>query len=156
MLSIVMDYMSENDEVAVVRQSTGAGRIELNTVIEGQELLKFQTAVRDVALPAALGQYIVDLVASSRPTEHHGPDFIRHYVAWGAGLRASQNIALAAKSFAAQDGRATACLADVRRAIVPVMRHRIGLAFRAAVDRVSVEDVIQRLVKATPEPKMNH
>ncbi len=154
MLSIVMNYMPENDEVAVVRQSTGAGRIELKTVMHGQDLLKFQTAVREVALPAALGKYIVDLVASSRPTEKNCPDFIRDYVAWGAGLRASQNIALAAKSFAAQDGRGTARLADVRRAIVPVMRHRIGLAFRAAVDRVSVEDVIQRLVKATPEPKV--
>ena len=81
------------------------------------------------------------------------PDFVREYVAWGAGLRASQNIALAAKSFAAQDGRAVVRLADVRRAIVPVMRHRIGLAFRAEVDRVSVEDVIRRLVKAVPEPK---
>jgi MoxR-like ATPase len=152
MLSIVMNYMPEDDEVAVVRQSTGAGRIELRTVIDGQELLRFQATVREVALPAALGQYIVDLVATSRPNENHCPAFIRDYVAWGAGLRASQNIALAAKSLAAQDGRDTASLDDVRRAIVPVMRHRIGLAFRAAVDRVSVEDVIQWLVKATPEP----
>jgi MoxR-like ATPase len=74
-------------------------------------------------------------------------------VAWGAGLRASQNIALAAKSAAAQDGRATVEPQDIRKAIVPVMRHRIGLSFRAEVDRVSVEEIVHRLVEAYPEPE---
>jgi len=109
--------------------------------------------VRQVALPPALSRYVVDLVASSRPTVAGCPDFVKEYVAWGAGLRASQNIALAAKSAAAQDGRAAVEPQDIRKAILPVMRHRIGLSFRAEVDRVSVEDVIRRLVEACPEPK---
>jgi MoxR-like ATPase len=153
MLSVVMDYLSEADEVTVVRTSTGAGKVALGKVIEGQDLLVFAKAVRDVQLPPALGEYIVNLVASSRPADAQAPQFVKDYVVWGAGLRASQNIALAAKSFAAQDGRATVQIGDVRKAIVPVMRHRIGLSFRAEVDRVTVEDVIKRLVEASPEPR---
>jgi MoxR-like ATPase len=153
MLSVVMDYLAENDEVKVVRHSTGAEKAELAKVIDGQDLLAFQKTVRDVALPQVLGRYIVDLVASSRPGPNGCPDFVRSYVAWGAGLRASQNIALAGKSFAAQDGRAQVRIEDIRRSIVPVMRHRIGLSFRAEVDRVSVEEVIRRLVADMPEPR---
>jgi MoxR-like ATPase len=155
MLSVVMDYLPENDEVAVVRYSTGSARTALQKVIDGPDLLVFAKAVRDVALPAALGQYIVDVVASSRPTASGCPDFVKSYVAWGAGLRASQNIALAAKSFAAQAGRPVVAIDDIRRSIVPVMRHRIGLSFRAEVDRVSVENIIERLVQAKPAPGLN-
>ncbi|NQT85996.1 AAA family ATPase [bacterium] len=153
MLSVAMDYLPEDSEVEVVRHSTSAEHVTLKTVIGGQDLLEFASAVRDVALPPALSEYIVDLVASSRPETEGRPDFIGEYVAWGAGLRASQNIALAAKSAAAQAGRAAVNIGDIRKAIVPVMRHRIGLSFRADVDRVTVEDIIQRLVDHTPEPQ---
>ncbi|MDP7131773.1 MAG: AAA family ATPase, partial [Planctomycetota bacterium] len=90
-------------------------------------------------LPPDLGEYIVDLVGTSRPTIEGAPDFIKEYVAWGAGLRASQNISLAAKSSSAQDGRDTVRAADIRKSITPVLRHRIGLSFRAEVDKMSVE-----------------
>ena len=153
MLSVVMDYLPEDSEVEVVRHSTSAEHTELEKVIGGEDLLAFATAVRDVALPPALSSYTVDLVASSRPETEGSPDFVQEYVAWGAGLRASQNIALAAKSAAAQDGRDTVAIGDIRRAIVPVMRHRIGLSFRADVDRVTVEDIIHRLVDCVPMPK---
>ena len=153
MLSIMMDYLPEDREVEVVRHSTSAEHVELQKVIGGDDLLAFTTTVRDVTLPPVLSSYIVDLVASSRPETEGCPDFVQEYVAWGAGLRASQNIALAAKSAAAQDGRGTVTLDDIRGAIVPVMRHRIGLSFRADVDRVTVEDIIGRLVGHVPEPK---
>jgi MoxR-like ATPase len=153
MLSVMMNYLPDDQEVAVVRESTGAGKVVLEKVIGGEELLQFVHAVRGVTLPPALGQYIVDLTAATRPTVTGCPDFVKEYVAWGAGLRASQNIALAAKSAAAQDGRGTATIADIRKAIVPVMRHRIGLSFRAEVDRVTVEDLIGKVVASVPEPK---
>jgi MoxR-like ATPase len=152
MLSIAMDYLPEDDEVGVVRRSTGTEQPVLEPVMEGADLVAMTAAVRDVALPLVLGQYIVSLVGASRPTRGEAPAFIKEYVAWGAGTRASQNIALAAKSAAAQDGRGVVSAADVRKAIVPVLRHRIGLSFRAEVDRVSVEEIIRRLVETVPEP----
>ena len=152
MLSIAMSYLTEDEEVQVVRQTTGAGKVTLGKVMGGEDLIAYTKIVRDVILPMTLGRYIVDLVTASRPTAPGAPEFIKEYVAWGAGTRASQNIALAAKSAAAQDGRAAASAADVRKAIVPVLRHRIGLSFRAEVDRVTVEEIIKRLVEAVPEP----
>jgi MoxR-like ATPase len=148
----MMQYLGEDQEVQVIRRSTGAETVTLEPIISGMELLEFQQAVRAVTLPPALGEYTVELVTASRPSQPGCPDFVKEYIAWGAGLRASQNIALAAKSVAAQDGRDTATLDDVRRVIVPVLRHRIGLSFRADVDRVTVEDIVARLVKHTREP----
>jgi len=155
MLSISMSYLPEKSEAEVVRQSTGAGKVELQKVIGADDLIAFTQAVRLVKLPPTLSTYIVDLVASSRPTADGSPDFVREYVAWGAGLRASQNIALAAKSAAAQDARPTVQAQDIHKAILPVMRHRIGLSFRAEVDRVSVEDIVGRLIDAHPEPRIS-
>jgi MoxR-like ATPase len=153
MLSVAMDYLKEDDEVAVVKRTSGTSKAELTKAIEGEELLGFQKAVRCVQLPPHLGQYVVDLVSASRPVGKDCPDFVKQYVAWGAGLRASQNIALAAKSSAAQDGRGTVTVGDIQKAIVPVLRHRIGLSFRAEVDRVSVEKVIAQLVSFVPAPR---
>ncbi|HBC89378.1 MAG TPA: AAA family ATPase [Lentisphaeria bacterium] len=152
MLAIMMKYLPDDEEVTVVRNSTGASKIKLDKVITGNDLITFNKAVRDVALPENLGGYIVDFVASSRPVKQGCPDFIKEYVSWGAGLRASQNISLMSKSIAAMDGRATVELEDVVNAIIPVLRHRIGLSFRAEVDRVTVEDIIHKLIQAIPKP----
>jgi MoxR-like ATPase len=152
MLSVAMDYLSEDEEVEVIRQSTSITDVKLETVVGAEDLLEFTDAVRQVKLPEVLGQYVVDLVAASRPTVPGHPDFVAEYVAWGAGLRASQNIALSAKATAAMHGRDTVIAEDIRKMIVPVLRHRIGLSFRAEVDRISVEEIIRRLVAAVPEP----
>ena len=153
MLSIMMNYLPDDQEVEVVRQSTSSVKVVLERVIEGGELIDFVNAVRQVVLPPQIGQFIVDLTSATRPTVAGCPDFVKEYVSWGAGLRASQNLALAAKSAAALDGRGTVVIGDVRKVIVPVLRHRIGLSFRAEVDRVTIEDLIKKIVAITPEPK---
>jgi MoxR-like ATPase len=152
MFSVLMDYLSEDEELAVARQSTGAIVPVLRQVTTARDLLGFAAAIRQVALPAPLAQYIVTLVDSSRPTRADSPDFIREYVTWGAGLRASQNIALGAKALAAMSGRPEVAAADVRRTLQPVLRHRLGLSFKADVDRVTVTDLISRLAGVVPEP----
>jgi MoxR-like ATPase len=106
-----------------------------------------------VQIPSSLAGYIVDLVAATRTGEASAADFAKEYIAWGAGLRASQNIVLAAKSKAALRGSTTANMEDVRSVIVPVLRHRIGLNFRAEVDKITVESLIEKLVKLVPAPK---
>jgi MoxR-like ATPase len=153
MLSIMMNYLPDDQEVEVVRNSTSSVKVTLEKVIEGTELLEFVSAVRQVTLPPQIGEFIVNLTSATRPTVAGCPDFVKEYVSWGAGLRASQNIALAAKSAAALEGRSVVTLVDVRQVIEPVLRHRIGLSFRAEVDRVTIEDLIRKLVAITPEPK---
>lgn len=108
--------------------------------------------MRSVVLPPELGEFIVNLTSATRPNVAGCPDFVKEYVSWGAGLRASQNLALASKSAAASEGREVVQFEDVKKVIEPVLRHRIGLSFRAEVDRVTIEDVIRRIVTAVPQP----
>ena len=152
MFSVLMDYLDEDDEVAVIKTSTGHAQAELTPLLKSEDLLAYQDLILKVTVPPALVDYIVELVASSRPTNPGAADFVKEYIAWGAGLRASQYIALGAKSRAAVSARMTATPEDVRAVLAPVMRHRIGLSFRADVDRVTVEDIIRRLVQNMPVP----
>jgi MoxR-like ATPase len=152
MLSVLMDYLPDEQEAIVVRQSTSSHRVVLGKIIDGAELAGFVGAVRGVTLPPHLGEFIVNLTSATRPGVAGCPDFVKEYVSWGAGLRASQNLALASKSAAALEGRSVVEFEDVRHVIKPVLRHRIGLSFRAEVDRVTIEDLIQRIVATVPKP----
>ncbi len=151
MFNVTMGYLSEAEEVVAVRNSSSGIAPKLAKIITAEDMLAYQKIVRDIPLSPALQGYIVDVVAASRPAKS-APEFVNNYVAWGAGLRASQYVALGAKSRAGLGGRASVTIDDVRGVIAPVMRHRIGLNFRADVDKVSVEDVIQRLVDRVPAP----
>ena len=152
MFTILMDYLGEDDEVAVIKTSTGHSEVELKPLLKSQQLLAYQELILKVEVPPGLVEYTVELVSSSRPSSEGAPDFVKEYIAWGAGLRASQYITLGAKSRAAMSGRMTVGPEDIQAVLAPVMRHRIGLSFRADVDRVSVEDIIKRLVQNMPVP----
>jgi len=152
MFSVLMDYLEESDEVTVIKASTGTAEVELEQLMEKEDLLAYQDLVLRVEIPRELVEYIVDLASASRPENKTAPDFIKEYVAWGAGVRASQYIVLGAKAGAAIAGRMAVEPEDIRGIVAPVMRHRIGLSFRADVDRITVEDVIARLVERMPAP----
>jgi len=126
-----MNYLSEDQEAAVVRAVHRGGTVELQKVIEGADLVAFAQVVRGVKLSPTLGGYIVDLVASSRPSSDGCPQFIKDYVAWGAGLRGQPEHRACGQVLGAQDGRDAVNIADIRKAVLPVLRHRIGLSFRA-------------------------
>ena len=153
MFNVLMPYNTEDEEVKIVQAATGAQQVTLRPVISGEELLAAQTVIREVTVPAAIYSYIVDLVAACRTGETTATDFAKEYITWGAGLRASQYIVLGAKSKAALSGRNTVTPADVKAVLTPVLRHRIGMNFRAEVDKVTVEDLIKRLQEAVPAPQ---
>ncbi|HUT32892.1 MAG TPA: AAA family ATPase [Planctomycetota bacterium] len=148
MFSVLMDYLGEDDEVTAIKVSTGTGEVELGPIMEKEDLLAYQDLILKVEVPQEVIEGIVDLVSASRPENQSAPDFVKEYVEWGAGVRASQFIVLGAKAGAAMAGRMTVEPDDIRGVVAPVMRHRIGLNFRADVDKVTVEDVIGRLTKA--------
>ena len=108
------------------------------------------------AIPAT--EYAIDYAArltrSSRPADALAPDFIRQYVDWGAGPRAGQFLIWAGKAFAAMDGRFSVSLDDIRRAAVPVMRHRIACNFAGQAEGLDSVKIVERLVAAVPEPKV--
>ena len=151
MFNVSMTYLDEDDEVKAVQRSSIRQANKLSKIVSGADLLEYQELIRGVPVPENLAEYIVDLVSATRPCEQ-ALDFVNEYVAWGAGLRASQYVTLGSKSHAALSGQTQVRAADIQAVIVPVMRHRIGLNFRADVDKVTVEDIVQRLVKKFPVP----
>ena len=154
MFMVHVDYPSAEEEIEVVRNTTGAFREELSKVLGPQSIRQLQDLVPTVPVAEHVVRYAVELVRATRPDPGSGGlDFINEYVAWGAGPRASQYLVLAAKARAVLHGRFAAELADVRALVPPVLRHRIVVNFHAEADRVSAEDVVRRLLEAVKPPQ---
>ncbi|MBT71429.1 MAG: AAA family ATPase [Gammaproteobacteria bacterium] len=152
MFKIELGYLSEADEITVVRQTTQTHDTALAHPLGGEDILEFQRIARLVPAAEAVIQYAVRLVHASRPQSDKAPDFIRDWVSWGGGIRASQNLILAGKVRALLLGRYNVSYGDVRALAPPILRHRILLNFHAEAERVTTNDVIQRLLEAVPEP----
>ena len=152
MLNIEIPLLSEDDEVRVVLDDPSARAGEIEPIVDGPQLLEFQQAVRDVAIPSAVQQYIVDLCTASRPGATGAIETVTRYVAWGAGVRATQCLALGCKALAALDARASASANDVKAIALPVMRHRIGVNFRAENDGIDSSKLVAMLIESVKAP----
>ncbi len=147
MLNIVIDYLSEDDEVTVVTRTTSGKGEPLQRLFTGEQLIAFQQLVRKVPIADDIARYAVRLSAASRPSRDGVPDFINQWVSWGAGTRASQNLVLGAKTRALLAGRAHVTHDDIRAMAFPVLRHRILVNYKAEAEGVTVEKVIQKLLE---------
>ncbi|MEO7475403.1 MAG: MoxR family ATPase [Gemmatimonadales bacterium] len=146
MLELRVAYPSRSEEEAIVEQTTGAAREALEPVLDAQSVLAMQSLVRRIPVSRSLIRAAVTLARTTRPTDAESPAFIREYVDWGAGPRASQYLVLGAKARAAMAGRPMADLDDVRAVAAAVLRHRVVTNFAAeAADRTS-EDLVRELV----------
>jgi MoxR-like ATPase len=152
MFKIELSYLSEDDEVKVVSQTTQTHDSGLAHPLSGEDILEFQRIARQVPAAEAVIKYAVRLVHASRPQSETAPDFIKDWVSWGAGIRASQNLILAGKVRALLLGRYNVSYGDVRALAPSVLRHRVLLNFHAEAERVTTDDVIKRLLEAVPEP----
>ena len=152
MFKIELDYLSEADEVQVVSNTTQQYDEALSHPLGGEDILEFQRIARQVPAARAVIEYAVRLVHASRPQTEGVADFIKDWVSWGAGLRASQNLILGGKVRALLLGRYNVSYGDVRALAHSVMRHRIILNFHAEAERVTTDDVIERLLETVPEP----
>jgi MoxR-like ATPase len=153
MFNIVMDYLSEDDEVRVVTGTTGTGGVRPGRVFTGADIEAFQQVVRHVAVSDEVARYTVRLVDASRPTRPYAKDFVKKWVKWGAGLRASQALILAGKARALLAGRFHVSVADVRALAPSVLRHRLTTSFYADAEQVTPDGVIARLIETVPAPK---
>ena len=153
MLNIVVDYLKEEEEVKVVTSTTSDYTPELNQVITGKEVIEFQRIVRKVPVAEQVAQYAVRLVAASRPGGRTAPEFVKNWVSWGAGLRASQYLILGAKARAIMAGRYNVSLSDIKALALPVLRHRVLTNFYAESEKVNSDDIVRRLLETVPEPQ---
>jgi len=155
MFKIELGYLSEEDEVTVVSNTTQTNETTLSHPLSGEDILEFQRIARQVPAAQAVIQYAVRLVHASRPQNENAPAFVKDWISWGAGIRASQNLILAGKVRALLLGRYNVSYGDIRALAPSVLRHRIILNFHAEAERVTTDDVVKRLLEAVPEPASN-
>src|SRR6266567_2467388 len=152
MFNVVMDYLSENEEVAVVTQTTSELPASIEPLFSGEDVLRFHGVVRQVPVAEELVRYAVRLAAASRPHQSGAPEFINEWASWGAGTRAGQFLVLGAKARALFKGRAHVTVDDLQTLAYPTLRHRILLNYRAEAEGVTVENVIRRLLDTIKSP----
>ena len=153
MFNIVINYLSQDDEVRVVTQTTGVEQASPVRVLSGADVLQFQDLVRQVPIAEDVARYVVRLVDASRPGRAGTPDFVEKWVKWGAGLRASQALVRGAKARALMHGRFNVSVKDIQSLAKPILRHRIMTNFYAESERITADNVVERLLEAVPVPK---
>jgi MoxR-like ATPase len=146
MFNIWLDYPSLKDEINIVQSTTALLKPELNKVINGQEIIEFQDLVRKVPVTENVIEFAVKLVRATRPQSTEF-DFIKKYISYGAGPRASQYLILGAKSRAAINGNFSPNIDDVKAVALPVMRHRIVTNFSAEAEGLSTNEIIKMLLE---------
>jgi len=147
MFNVIVDYLPEDDEVAVVSQTTSYKPADIEPLFHGHDVLRFHEIVRGVPIAEDVVRYAVRLAAASRPHQAETPEFINQWISWGAGLRAAQNLVLGAKAKALLDGRVHVSIEDIRGLAFPTLRHRILVNYRAEAEGIGPEEVIQKLLE---------
>lgn len=149
MFNLWLDYPTYEEEIKVVQTTTSGYDAKLNKVVSAEEILVFQDLIRRVPVADNVIQFAVKVANMTRPVNGNSPEFIKQWITWGAGPRASQYMILAAKSRAVIQGRFTPNIDDVKAAMLPVLRHRIITNFSAEAEGISAIDIIKRLAEET-------
>jgi len=152
MFNVVMDYLPEADEVAVVTRTTCGATATIEPLFTGEDVLRFHDLVRTVPVAEELVRYAVKLAAASRPRQSGTPDFINEWASWGAGTRAGQFLVLGAKARALLKGRSHVTVEDIKTLAYPTLRHRLLLNYRAEAEGITTEAVIDRLLQTISPP----
>lgn len=152
LFEIRVGYPTENEEVDILRATTGLRQAGITPVFSASDALALQKAVREVPCSELLLQYAAKLVRATRPQETQVPTVVSRYVRWGAGPRAGQALILGAKASALLSGRPAVSPADIQRVMLPVLRHRILPNFAAEADGVTSDIIIAELLKHVAVP----
>ncbi len=155
MFNVKVDYPSLEDEQQIVMMSTRPERAELTKVLSAERIIAWQKLVKKVEVPKFVNEFIVRLVRATRPRDPSAPELIKRLVDWGAGPRAGIFLAQAGQAFAAMDGRPSVALDDIKKAAIPVLRHRVSANFQAQAEGRTSDDIVAELLKiiSEPEPK---
>ncbi|MDP2159023.1 MAG: MoxR family ATPase [Flavobacterium sp.] len=145
MFSIKLDYPSFEEEVQVVKSTTSDDKPVINPLFTAQEIIDFQHLIRRIPVADNVIEYAVSLVSKTRPDNPKATDFIKNYIDWGAGPRASQNLILAAKANAAFNGKFSPDIEDVKAVAEGILRHRVVKNYKADAEGLTVEKIIGEL-----------
>jgi MoxR-like ATPase len=152
MLSINIGYPTRSEEREIVMSTTQTTRPEVKPVLQGQDILWVQHLVRQVPAAQHMVDYAVDLVRATRPKEPPSPEFVKNWLAWGAGPRAAQYLILGAKARAIIHARFAVTAEDIRVMVYPVLRHRLFTNFNADAEGIDVDQIIEKILGVVKEP----
>jgi len=146
MFAIKLRYPSIEEEIEVVKSTTTNEKLEVNALFNANEIKALQQLIRRVPVPDNVVEYAVRLVNKTRPSSSESSDYVKNYIDWGAGPRASQNLILGAKSHAAINGKFSPDIDDVKAVAIGILRHRILRNYKAEAEGISEEDLITELL----------
>tara|TARA_B110000908_G_C10225317_1_gene437608 strand:- start:127 stop:1104 length:978 start_codon:yes stop_codon:yes gene_type:complete len=146
MFNVILDYPKYEEELQIVKQTNSGNSISLNTIMNSEDILKFQDLIRKIPVADNVLEYVVTLVSKTRPSSHHSNHDMKQYIEWGAGPRASQFMLLAAKCHAAINGKYSPDIEDVKAIAKPILRHRLVKNYKAEAEGISMDDIIENLL----------
>jgi MoxR-like ATPase len=150
LFQINIDYPTKEEEKKIVLKTTGTHKTDVEKILSANEIIELQEIVRKVPISDNVLEYVINLVRSTRPNDHSSPDFIKNYISWGAGPRATQALVLGGKARAILKGRFTVSIEDISLLLHPVLRHRLILNFRADAEGITVSHIIDQLHQTIP------
>src|SRR5687768_8851306 len=153
MFMVTVHYPTRDEELEVLRRTTGHVDEKVERVISGPEILRLQELVRRVPVGDHVFNFVLDIIRMTRPNETGASDFVRHWLSWGAGPRAGQYMILAGKARALMRGRLHVTMEDVATVAPAVLRHRIVPNFNAEAEGISVEQIIDKILSLIPRGK---
>ncbi|CAL2101592.1 MoxR-like ATPase [Tenacibaculum sp. 190130A14a] len=145
MFSINLEYPSFEEEVLVVKSTTSDVNHQAKSLFSAKEIIEIQKLIRKIPVADNVIEYAVGLVGKTRPNSDKATDFIKKYIDWGAGPRASQNLILAAKAHAAVHGKYSPDIEDVQAVAVPILSHRVVKNYKAEAESITVKEIITSL-----------
>ena len=145
MFAINLDYPSFSEEVEVVKTTTSGEIAAVDIVFSAQEIIDFQKLIRRIPVAENVVEYAVTLVGKTRPKSQAATEMIKNYIDWGAGPRASQNLILGAKAYAALHGKFSPDIADVQKVAIGILRHRLIKNYKAEAEGLTIEEIVASL-----------
>jgi MoxR-like ATPase len=156
MFMVMVDYPSEDEELEIVRRTTADLETRLTSTLNAEQIVELGHIVRKVPIADHIARYALRLARLTRRDKPEAPDFVREYVQWGAGPRASQYLVLGAKARAVLEGRRAVEHQDIRAVAPPVLRHRLKTNFAADAEGVTADDIIRRLLELVSDEAEDH
>jgi MoxR-like ATPase len=153
LFNVTLDYLSAEEEVKVIDRFTKS--VDMPVVLpctNGEEIVQFQSLVRQVPISSNLNRYAVDIVRATRPTDPIAPEIIKKYANFGSSIRATMNLVLAAKARALMEGRYHVIADDLKALALPILRHRVLPNYYAESDNVSIDQILRTMLDSVPVP----
>ena len=146
MFNVLLDYPNYDEEVQIVKQTTSGISTTLDTIMNAEDIIKYQDLIRRIPVADNVLEYVVNLVTKTRPIDVQDENNMKQYIEWGAGPRASQFMLLAAKCHAAINGKYSPDIEDVKAVAKPILRHRLVKNYKAEAEGISVDNIIENLM----------